>query len=104
MSATNLYRVDPAQNMSRFYRLDVQVDLFEAWCFIREWGRIGRAGQVRETAFASPEEAAARPAQLFHRARCHAHDQVTLERDADDGERRDGGGGKRCHRPPVDAL
>ena len=33
--------------MRRFYRLDVQPDLFGRWCCIREWGRIGRAGQVR---------------------------------------------------------
>ncbi|MGH6834124.1 MAG: WGR domain-containing protein [Methylocella sp.] len=33
--------------MRGFYRLDVQPDLFGQWCFIREWGRIGRAGQVR---------------------------------------------------------
>jgi predicted Fe-S protein YdhL (DUF1289 family) len=27
---------------------NVEPDLFGAWCFIREWGRIGRSGQVRE--------------------------------------------------------
>lgn len=48
MSALTLTRIDPARNMQRFYRLDVQPDLFGAWCFIREWGRIGRSGQVRE--------------------------------------------------------
>jgi predicted DNA-binding WGR domain protein len=39
-----LHRIDPAKNMRRFYWLDVQPDLFGQWCFIREWGRIGRAG------------------------------------------------------------
>jgi predicted DNA-binding WGR domain protein len=47
MTATTLHRTDTAKNMRRFYRLDVQPDLFGQWCFIREWGRIGRAGQVR---------------------------------------------------------
>jgi predicted DNA-binding WGR domain protein len=46
MSATTLYRIDADKNMRRFYRLDVQADLFGAWCFIREWGRIGKSGQV----------------------------------------------------------
>jgi hypothetical protein len=35
MSAIILHRTDPATNMRRFYRLDVQPDLFGQWCFIR---------------------------------------------------------------------
>ena len=42
MSAVMLTRIDRAHNMARYYRLDVQPDLFGQWCFIREWGRIGR--------------------------------------------------------------
>jgi predicted DNA-binding WGR domain protein len=38
MTAIILHRVDPAKNMRRFYRLDVQRDLFGQWCLIREWG------------------------------------------------------------------
>jgi predicted DNA-binding WGR domain protein len=38
MSAIILYRIDPLKNMRRFYRLDVQRDLFGAWCFIRDGG------------------------------------------------------------------
>ena len=45
MSAIILHRTDPAKNMRRFYRLAVQPDLFGQWCFIREWGRLGRAGR-----------------------------------------------------------
>lgn len=37
MNAVTLYRIDPAKNMHRFYRLDVQPDLFGAWCLVREW-------------------------------------------------------------------
>lgn len=55
--AVVLRRVDPAQNMARFYRLDVQPDLFGGWSFIREWGRIGRPGQVRATPYPSPATA-----------------------------------------------
>ena len=36
MSAITLHRIDAARNMHRYYRLDVQPDLFG------EWGRIGR--------------------------------------------------------------
>ena len=57
MSATVLHRTDPEKNMRRFYRLDVQPDLFGQWCFIREWGRIGRAGQVRMVPYATATEA-----------------------------------------------
>jgi predicted DNA-binding WGR domain protein len=47
MTALTLRRSDPVRKMHRYYRLDVQLDLFGAWCFIREWGRIGQAGQTR---------------------------------------------------------
>jgi predicted DNA-binding WGR domain protein len=45
--AVVLRRIDPERDMFRFYRLDVQPDLFGGWSFIREWGRIGRPGTVR---------------------------------------------------------
>ena len=32
--------------MSRYYRLDVQPDLFDEWGLIREWGRIGQPGRM----------------------------------------------------------
>jgi predicted DNA-binding WGR domain protein len=59
MSAITLHRIDRAKDMNRFYRLDVQQDLFGEWCFIREWGRIGRSGQVRQTPYPTPAEAGA---------------------------------------------
>jgi predicted DNA-binding WGR domain protein len=40
-----LTRVDPEQNMQRYYCFSVQPDLLGGYCLIREWGRIGRAGQ-----------------------------------------------------------
>ncbi|HTW72940.1 MAG TPA: WGR domain-containing protein [Acetobacteraceae bacterium] len=39
MTAVTLHRIDPARNMRRFYRLDLQRDLFGTWDLIREWGR-----------------------------------------------------------------
>jgi predicted DNA-binding WGR domain protein len=40
----NLRRVDPARNMHRFYRLDVQPDLFGCVLLVKEWGASARAG------------------------------------------------------------
>jgi predicted DNA-binding WGR domain protein len=57
MSAVTLHRIDPARNVRRYYRLDMQPDLFGLWMFIREWGRIGRSGQTREASFATLDEA-----------------------------------------------
>jgi len=60
MTATTLTRRDPTKNLHRYYRLDVQPDLFGAWCFIREWGRIGqRGGQSRTVPYPTPTEAQA---------------------------------------------
>ena len=60
MTPITLHRIDAARNMSRFYRLDVQPDLFGAWCVMREWGRIGRPGRVRAEAYPTEAEASAR--------------------------------------------
>jgi predicted DNA-binding WGR domain protein len=59
MTAVTLHRSDPAKNLHRYYRLDVQRDLFGQWCFIREWGRTGSAGQTRILPFPTPAQAEA---------------------------------------------
>jgi predicted DNA-binding WGR domain protein len=59
MTAIILYRIDASKRMHRFYRLDVQPDLFGQWCLMREWGRIGSTGQVRSVPFPTPQEAGA---------------------------------------------
>jgi predicted DNA-binding WGR domain protein len=59
MSAVTLHRCDPARNMWRYYRLDVQPDLFGQWCLIREWGRLGVAGQTRIIPYPTPDMAIA---------------------------------------------
>jgi predicted DNA-binding WGR domain protein len=59
MNTVILYRIDQAKNMHRFYRLDVQPDLFGQWCLMREWGRIGSPGQTRSVPFPTPHEAQA---------------------------------------------
>lgn len=47
MSRNYLTRSDASCNMNRFYRMEVQPDLFGGWTLWREWGRIGRGGQLR---------------------------------------------------------
>jgi predicted DNA-binding WGR domain protein len=44
MTAVNLRRIDPARNMSRFYRLDIEPDVFGGVLLVKEWGRIGAHG------------------------------------------------------------
>jgi predicted DNA-binding WGR domain protein len=66
MTAIILHRIDSVKNMRRFYWLDVQPDLFGQWCFIREWGRIGRAGQVHTVPY--PTAAEAQAALALHSA------------------------------------
>lgn len=52
-----LRRVDPDKNMSRFYVLAIEPNLFGEFSLVREWGRIGKGGQVKQASFGSVEEA-----------------------------------------------
>ena len=54
----HLRRIDPDLNMARFYSMSVQPNLFGEWSLLREWGRIGSAGQFVSGGFASEHEAA----------------------------------------------
>lgn len=53
----HLRRIDPTQNMRRFYMLAVQPTLFGGASVIRNWGRIGTIGQSMMQTFDRPEEA-----------------------------------------------
>lgn len=57
MTPIRLERRELARNIQRFYAITVTRTLFGAWVLIREWGRIGQAGTVRETGFATEGEA-----------------------------------------------
>ena len=46
MTALHLRRIDPSRNMRRFYRLDMQPDLFGGVLLVKEWGRIGAHGRT----------------------------------------------------------
>ena len=58
MNAVHLRRVDPARNMSRFYRLDMQPDLFGGVLLVKEWGRIGAQGRMMAESYESEDLAA----------------------------------------------
>ena len=52
-TVTTLYleRRELARNNQRFYAITVTRTLFGSWALVREWGRIGQPGTVRETWF-----------------------------------------------------
>ncbi len=53
----HLRRVDPSQNMRRFYSLSIQPTLFGGASLVREWGRIGTRGQSMNETFDERDEA-----------------------------------------------
>lgn len=53
----HLRRIDPAQNMRRFYVLAIQPTLFGGASLMRNWGRIGTNGQSMIETFDRPHEA-----------------------------------------------
>lgn len=55
----HLRRIDPTQNMHRFYTLAIQPTLFGGASVIRNWGRIGTNGQSMMETFDSEGDAAA---------------------------------------------
>jgi predicted DNA-binding WGR domain protein len=46
-----LYRIDPSQNMQRFYIISVTGNLFGGGSLIKSWGRIGTRGQSKVELF-----------------------------------------------------
>ena len=57
MSLTYLQKRRPDAKQMRFYTIGITPTLFGDWALIREWGRIGQAGTVRETWFDDRDEA-----------------------------------------------
>ncbi|RUV80618.1 WGR domain-containing protein [Mesorhizobium sp.] len=53
----HLRRIDPTQNMRRFYVLAIQPTLFGGASVIRNWGRIGTNGQSMVQTFDQSGEA-----------------------------------------------
>jgi len=57
MIPIRLERREPARNIQRFYAITVTRTLFGSWAIVREWGRIGQPGTVREMGFEMEGEA-----------------------------------------------
>jgi predicted DNA-binding WGR domain protein len=57
MRATYLEKRDTEKQQFRFYRIIITQTLFGLWDLIREWGRIGSPGTVREASHGSEPEA-----------------------------------------------
>ena len=57
MNPLRLERREPARNRLRFYNIAVTRTLFDGWAVVREWGRIGQPGTVRETWFDTESDA-----------------------------------------------
>ena len=61
----HLTRIDPAAGMARFYTVLVVPTLLGDWAVVREWGRIGQGGTVRDEAHASEDAARASADRLI---------------------------------------
>lgn len=53
----SLERRDAPENIDRFYRLDLERDLFGEWCVTRRWGRNGTYGRHKIASFDSARAA-----------------------------------------------
>lgn len=53
----HMRRIDPTQNMRRFYSLAIQPTLFGGASVIRSWGRIGTNGQSMMETYDREDEA-----------------------------------------------
>ena len=52
-----LRRVEPEQNVARFYALMIERDLFGRVILVRHWGRIGSKGRERAEVYADEGDA-----------------------------------------------
>lgn len=66
---TRLQRRDPARRMARFYLIGTHDDLFGGVAVLREWGRIGKQGRVKNDTHADAPAAEQAAAKLAKRKR-----------------------------------
>lgn len=78
MSSIYLERREPARNRQRFYAILVIPTLFGAWAMVREWGRIGHPGTVRETGFATETAAIQAGAAMRRRKERRGYRELTV--------------------------
>jgi predicted DNA-binding WGR domain protein len=69
LSMIHLRRIDATRRMARFYSVAVQLTLFGDWSLQREWGRIGSAGRLVSTEYASESDAVIAMARVLEAKR-----------------------------------
>jgi predicted DNA-binding WGR domain protein len=82
MTPLHLRRIDPVRNMRRFYRLDIQPDLFGRILLMKQWGRVGTQGHMMAESYESEDLAI-----------------VALQRQAESKRRRGYAGAGDCANP-----
>jgi predicted DNA-binding WGR domain protein len=70
-----LTRAEPTKNLHRFYVVRLAPTLFGDWTLLREWGRSGSPGTVRQTSFAHYDDAEKAERQIIKR-RLRARPQI----------------------------
>ena len=73
VASLDLERREPARNRQRFYAILVTPTRFGSWALVREWGRLGQPGTVRETWFASEHAAVTASGSLRRRKECQGY-------------------------------
>jgi predicted DNA-binding WGR domain protein len=80
MDAVHLIRIDLGRNMRRFYRLDVQPDLFGGFAVVKEWGRIGARGRMLDELHPTEALAASALERQAKRKRRRGYKEAQVER------------------------
>jgi predicted DNA-binding WGR domain protein len=68
-----LTRAEPTKNLHRFYVVRLAPTLFGEWTLLREWGRSGSPGTVRQTSFAHYDDAEKAERQIIKRRLNHGY-------------------------------
>ena len=72
-------RIDPAQNMARFYTLAIEPTLFGTPRLLRRWGRIGTHGRAMTHHFEREEDAVRLFLELLRERRAHGYRPKPIE-------------------------
>ena len=79
MAPVELRRIDSAQNMRRFYRLDIAPDLFGGFLLMKQWGRIGARGQIKAERFEDEAPALAALQRHAERKQRKGYENIFME-------------------------
>jgi len=82
-----LHRRQPDRNLARFYAISIERSLFGDFMLVRQWGRIGKLGQLRSHWFRNHADAVAAGERLIQTKRRRGYGEVKCcgEGEADSG-------------------